>query len=255
MTRRTSQAATARHQSTVDGWLGTQGSPHTRAAYRADLTLFGTWCAGHGAVPLAADTAMVVAFQAARTADGDSSSTVRRRMSALSSFYDFAVELGLVAINPSVGVRRPRASADEPSPTAQLSAAAVAAYRASAAAIDPRLDALVGLLVCDGLKVAEALALDIVDVSGRPPATTVVVVRRGEQARVVLELGSARAIRRCIGSRRRGPVFISERSAAADTPTRLTRFGADHLIRQLRNDPAAGQVTANALRKYHLDTR
>ena len=87
----------------------------------------------------------------------------------------------------------------------RLSDEAVASYRAAAAALDPRLDALVALLVCDGLKVAEALALDIDDVSGKPPATTITVRRRGQSKRIVLDHDSARAVRRCIGKRRSGP--------------------------------------------------
>jgi site-specific recombinase XerD len=256
MARRTEgEASAARHRRAVTGWLATQASPNTQAAYRADLELFGTWCAHQGAIPLTADTTALVAFQTARAAAGDSSSTLRRRMSALSSFFDFAVERELVAINPADGVRRPPATADAASSTVRLSAAAIAAHRASAAAIDPRLDALVGLLVCDGLKVAEALALDIDDVHGRSPNTSVEVARRGGTERVPLDQGTARALRRCIGERRSGPVFVSERSAATDSPTRLTRFGADHLIRQLRTDASVAPVTANALRRYHLDRR
>ena len=74
----------------------------------------------------------------------------------------------------------PRSLSGDPSPTVRLSDEAVASCRAVAAALDPRLEALVALLVCDGLKVTEALALDIDDVSGRPPATTITVRRRGE---------------------------------------------------------------------------
>ena len=257
MARNTSSRAlaAARTTSTLERWLTAQASPNTRAAYRADFTLFGTWCAGRSAVPLTADTELLAAFQAARGALGDSSLTVRRRMSALSSFYEFAVEHDVVAVNPVVGVERPKVATDDPSPTAQLSTATVAAYRAAAALIDPRLEALVGLLVCDGLKVAEALALDIDDVSGRAPATAIIVWRRGEPQRVVLDLVSARAVRRCIGERSDGAVFVSERSAQAGNPTRLTRFGADHLIRQLRTDATTEPVTANALRRFHLETR
>jgi integrase/recombinase XerD len=257
--RRSNPVSAARQRSTLEGWLGAQGSTNTRAAYRADLTLFGSWCAQLGGVPLTADTATIAAFQAARTAAGDSSVTVRRRLSALSSFYDFAVDLELVAHNPTDGIHRPKVAADEPSSTAELSADAVAAYRAAAAAIDPRLDALVGLLVCGGLKVAEALALDVADIAGRAPTTTVSVQRRSATERTVLDLDTARALRRCIAGRTSGPVFVSERSSHTDQPTRLTRFGADHLIRQLRTQPtthAGGQpVTANALRKFHLSTR
>lgn len=257
--RRSNPVSAARQRSTLEGWLGAQGSANTRAAYRADLTLFGSWCAQLGGVPLTADTATIAAFQAARTAAGDSSVTVRRRLSALSSFYDFAVDLELVAHNPTDGIHRPKVAADEPSSTAELSADAVAAYRAAAAAIDPRLDALVGLLVCGGLKVAEALALDVADISGRAATTMVPVQRRGVTTRTVVDPETARALWRCVAGRKTGPVFVSERSSKTSHPTRLTRFGADHLIRQLRDittgEPNGEPVTANALRKFHLSTR
>jgi site-specific recombinase XerD len=218
-----------------------------------DLEAFGDWCARQGSIPLTADTATLVAFQAARQAAGDSDATIRRRWSALSSFYDFAVDQNERSINPAEGVDRPKVVPRDPSPTAQLSNEVVASCRAVATALDPRLDALVALLVSDGLKVAEALALDIGDVSGRPPTTTITVRRRGESKRIVLAHDSARAIRRCIGKRSTGPVFVSERSSKADAPHRLTRFGADHLIRQLRTDGATEQVTANALRRFHIN--
>lgn len=71
------------------------------------------------------------------------------------------------------GRRRPMI----PAPRRSSPPRTVAAYRAAAALIDPRLEALVGLLVCDGAEVVEALALDIDDVSGRAPATAIIVWR------------------------------------------------------------------------------
>ena len=245
----------ARQRSAVEGWLSSQTSPNTRAAYRADLDVFGKWCSGQGALPLTADTATLVAFQTARQAAGDSASTIRRRWSALSSFYDFAVQLDQRSINPSVGVDRPKVVSGDPSPTIRLSERAVAAYRAAAAALDPRLEALVGLIVSDGLKISEALALDIEDVSGRKEATTITVRRRGETTQIVLDRDSARAIRQCVGQRRAGPVFVRERSTSYHAPDRLTRFGADHLFRQLRTSDTTEPVTANALRRFHITTR
>jgi site-specific recombinase XerD len=245
--------AAGRQHATLEGWLSTQNAPNTRSAYRSDLETFGKWCARQGAIPLSADTATVVAFQAAREAAGDSDSTIRRRWSALSSFFDFAIDQNLRSSNPTSGVDRPKVVSGDPSPTLRLSEQAVASYRAAAAALDPRLDALVALLVCDGLKVAEALALDIDDVSGRAPPTTITVRRRGESKRIALDRETARALRRCIGKRRTGPVFVSERSSRFDAPNRLTRFGADHLIRQLRTDDTTEQVTASALRRFHIN--
>lgn len=245
----------ALQESTLEGWLSSQLSRNTRAAYRFDLDMFGIWCERRGTIPLTVDTATLVAFQAAREAAGDSDSTLRRRWSAMSSFYDFAVDGNLRPHNPAHGVDRPKVLSGDPSPTVQLSADAVASCRTVAAALDPRLDALVALLVSDGLKVAEALALDIDDVAGRPPATTLTVWRRGKSKRIVLDPDSARAVRRCVGQRRSGPVFVNERSSKSAAPHRLTRFGADHLIRQLRTDDTTEQVTANALRRFHINAR
>lgn len=250
--------AAARQRSTVESWLSTQRSANTRAAYRSDLEVFGSWCARSSAIPLTADTETLVAFQAARQAEGDSAATIRRRWSALSSFYDYAVEREFRSNNPSSGADRPKVTSGDPSSTIRLTEDAVASYRRAAAALDPRLEALVALLVVDGLKVSEALALDIGDVSGKAAATTITVRRRGEVRRVRIGPDSARAIQRCVGKRRAGPVFVSERSSRSSRPdaeNRLTRFGADHLIRQLRTDSNSEPVTANALRRFHITAR
>ena len=81
--RRAEKRRAALQQSTLEGWLSAQLSANTRAAYRCDLEAFGNWCVRQGAIPLTADTATLVAFQAAREAAGDSDSTIRRRWSAL----------------------------------------------------------------------------------------------------------------------------------------------------------------------------
>ena len=245
----------ALQNSISEAWLDDQTSPNTRAAYRSDLASFGRWCAQRGQIPLVADAPTLVAFQMAREAAGDSASTIRRKWSALSSFYDFAVRTEALDANPVAGADRPRVPAGDPSPTTRLTPQAVASYRSVAAALDPRLEALVALLVVDGLKVSEALALDISDVSGRRPITSVTVRRRGESKRVILDAESARAVRRCVGKRKEGPLFPAGRSSTSSRPRRLTRFGADHLIRQLSGDEMSERVTANALRRFHITHR
>src|SRR6266511_875343 len=220
---RDSDAAT--HLSVVEAWLETQTSLNTRAAYRADLETFGRWCASHGSMPLRADAATLVRFQAARQAAGDSASTVRRRWSALSSFYQFALENDVTPTNPALAAARPKVLTGDPSPTPLLSSQAVDAYRALAAALDPRLEALVALLVFDGLKLGEALALDIEDVTGRPPRMSLTIRRHGVAKQIALDPDSARAVYRCAGRRLGGPLFTSARPSSQDQPRRLTRFG------------------------------
>jgi integrase len=104
--------------------------------------------------------------------------------------------------------------------------------------------------VADGLKLGEVLALDVGDIQGRAPTTTVTIRRRGTSKRIVLHPDSARSVRRCIGRRRSGPLLTGRRPSDGE-PGRLTRFGADHLIRQLTAD-SDQRVTANELRRFHI---
>lgn len=237
--------------SVTEAWLGTHASPNTRAAYRIDLETFAKWCANKGSVPLHANARALVAFQAAREAAGDSAATLRRRWSALSSFYEFVTDSDSALTNPVHGLVRPRVLAGDPSPTQILTAEAVERYREVAATLDPRLDALVSLLVSDGLKVGEALAIDICDVRGRPPAVSIRLHRRGASVQVMLDPYSGRAVRRCAGRRGSGPLFTGNRTKSGEDARRLTRFGADHLIRQLSTVDAR-RVTANELRRFHI---
>jgi len=238
----------------VDTWLAGHESANTRSAYRTDLAMFGRWCAQHHSVPLAADTATLAAFGLARQAAGDSDVTMRRRWSSLSSFFQYAVNTGNAASNPVDGVDRPVELSGNPSRTTLLSADAVDACLAMAALLDPRLEALVAMLVRDGIKLGEALAIDVDDISGRPPRTSVTIRRNGKTRRVTLDESTARALRRCAGRRTDQPLFISDHRARTRTPQRLSRFGADHLLRQLRYDNDE-RVTANELRRFYITSQ
>ena len=154
---------------------------------------------------------------------------------------------------PSVGVDRPKVAARGPEPDGAASAEAVASYRAAAAALDPRLDALVALLVADGLKVAEA---------SRSTSSTCLAGGRRRRSRsgdtvnetIVLDRDSARAVRHASANVAAAPCS-STNGPPGWSPQRLTRFGADHLIRQLRTNHATEHVTANALRRFHINAR
>jgi integrase/recombinase XerD len=233
-------------------WLASQPSANTRSAYRTDLEAFTRWCAAGVTLPLQADMATIVAFQSVRAAAGDSPSTLRRRWSSLSSFFQFAVDADVVDVNPVEGAERPRVVAGERSPTDLLTGREVEAYLEMANALDPRLDALVSLLAYDGLKLGEALALDVDDVSGRPPKVSL-TIRRNGRTKTALDARSARAVHRCAGRRGGEPLFTSGTRSARATVRRLSRFGADHLLRQLS---AGGheRVTANELRRYFVQS-
>jgi len=261
----TEPAPHALHLSVVQTWLDGQASANTRSAYRGDLEVFARWCSARGGSPLQADHASLRAFHVARRTGGDSPATLRRRWSALSSFFKSAVEQGARADDPTSGGPPPESRSVREAtrdgvptagsnPTAALTAADVDRYRTLAAEIDVRLEALVSLLANDGLKLGEALALDVEHVAGRPPEMTVTVARRDGAVRLVLGEPSAAAVRRVAGRRRSGPLFLSARNVAPDEERqRLTRFGADHLIRQLAGGD--DRITANAFRRAYSIAR
>lgn len=238
----------------VEAWLAGLTSDNTRSGYRTDLATFSRWCVEEHAIPVCADTATLAAFGLARQAVGDSEATLRRRWSSLSSFYQYAMKTGTVANNPVAGIGRPPERPGSQSPTTVLTAEAVDAYLAVAAQLDPRLETLVSMLVRDGIKVGEALAIDADDITGRPPRTSVTIRRNGKTRRVRLDESTARAVRRCLGRRTGQPLFVSDHRARTRTPQRLSRFGADHLIRQL--GPFDDErVTANELRRFYITSQ
>lgn len=248
------EPATALSIHLVEAWIAGHATENTRKSYRIDLDTFGRWCATQHAMPLAIDTKSLMAFGAARRAAGDSDATMRRRWSSLSSFYQYAVGTGAVSTNPIDDIDRPQEQAGNPSETSVLTVEATNAYLATATALDPRLDALVSMLVRDGIKLGEALALDTADVTRRLSRTSVTIRRNGQTRRVVLDESTARAVRRCAGKRTGQPLFISDRRTQTRPPQRLTRFGADHLIRQL-TEATEDRVTANQLRRFYITSK
>src|SRR5437867_4161270 len=70
-------------------WLATHRSWNTRTAYEADLAWFAAWCAQTGRTPLRVTPADVEGYRADCEAAGSSAATVRRRLAALTSFFDY----------------------------------------------------------------------------------------------------------------------------------------------------------------------
>jgi site-specific recombinase XerD len=226
----------------LQSWLDSHGSVNTRSAYGSDLALFGRWCAGQNAIPLRVTAEDVAAYQAACDASGDSPSTIRRRSSSLSSFFQFAVAHDAVVDNPVAGSERPQVASGDPSPTPTLDAEVMRQYLHDASQLDCRLHALVALLALDGVKLSEALSLDVTDIAASSRRVSAHVIRSGARVPLVLHPEAGGAVRRCASGRTAGPLLVSEqRSAAGGEPRRLTRFGADHLIKRLA--PHSGHTT------------
>ena len=87
-------------------WLLSYGSPRTRKAYGHDFEAFRTWLAPTDVHVLNVQRYHVDTY--VQSLEGHRPTTVARALASLSSFYDYALDLGLVTANPVARVRRPK---------------------------------------------------------------------------------------------------------------------------------------------------
>jgi len=90
---------------------------HSARAYLSDLKAWGAWCAGAGVHPFDARRQHVDAWVRVltteplpRTGRPMASSSIARRLSAVSAFYDYGigVDVEVLAFSPVANVRRPK---------------------------------------------------------------------------------------------------------------------------------------------------
>lgn len=95
-------------------WFANIDNPHTRRAYRNDVKEFMTFTGIRAPVELRLITR---AHVIARRKDLDSRKlapgSIRRKLSALSSLYEFLTDQNVVATNPVKGVKRPKVDSYE----------------------------------------------------------------------------------------------------------------------------------------------
>ena len=171
--------------SLVDAYLRGLPSDATRRVYRRAIGAFGTFL-DHEA--LSATRRDVEAYRAHLEELGRAPSTICKVMSALSGFFGFAVDEGLIDRNPAAAARRPRLP--DTSPRRALSPEEIRALLAA-----PNTTTLVGLrdramivtLAVQGWRVSELLGLRVEDLdeeNGHKVAT--VTGKGGKEARVPL---------------------------------------------------------------------
>lgn len=223
-------------------WLADAVSPNTEDGYRHDITEWFRWLdAGPAGEPLpfqAVRRLHVALYRRwleseehpvfRRRGKVLQPATVHRKLAAVSSFYDYAVEeTEHVDVNPCAKVKRPEVSDD--SMTAGLDAAEARALLAAAEASgNLRSSAIVRLLLQTGIRVSELCAANTGDLSYERGHRTVIVTRKGGK-RQKLPIGptAARALDAYLRGRR-GPLFLQVR-----TPERIKRQHVWRLVRDL----------------------
>jgi len=158
-------------------------SQHTVAAYRRDLTTFTAHC-GLDTCINSISRNQVQDWLVAAHASGLAASTLARRLSAVSSFFDAAVQAGLCHSNVAAGVRPPKQPPRLPRtlPPEQTSALLQSTDRQSEA----RDLALLAVMYGCGLRVSEVVGLNMGDVNlQQRSACELRVLGKGRKERIV----------------------------------------------------------------------
>jgi Lantibiotic dehydratase, N terminus/Phage integrase, N-terminal SAM-like domain len=148
-------------------WLASLRSSRTRRAYAGDLRGWLAWLDGRGADVLGAGRVHVDLWVAAQKDQGAESSTVRRRLSALSSFYRYCAAHGLVDRIPVDGVTRPVVDPDYTDTVGLSREAAVEVLSPSLAALGHGQFELAVASVSRGAGTRTGRFTGILDPSGR----------------------------------------------------------------------------------------
>lgn len=173
-----------------EGWLQLQRglSEATVRAYGGDLRQFAAFLAGRGrdlGLPDDIDRRDVQSFLAELFRQGEAKSSLSRKLAAVRSFFQYALRARLVSENVAKSVRNPRQETYQPRVLNVDEVFAVLDAEESAAS-DPlrhsRDRALAELLYGSGLRISEALGLDVDDVQAA--AGVVRVMGKGGRERM-----------------------------------------------------------------------
>lgn len=213
----------------------------TRAAYARDLKSWGAWLQARGVEVLDAHRAHVDLWSREAEAAGRAPATIARALAALSGFYGYAVEDGLIARSPVARVRRPRVS--DHSPRLGLDRAGMRALLEAAAASGTRDHALACLLVLNGLRISEALGADVSDLSESRGHRVLALRRKGDKRQTTaLAPRTASALDAVLDGREEGPIFQTR------SGRRMDRHAAAKVIARLAREAGLGHVSPHSLR-------
>ena len=240
-------------------WLASLRAPRTRRAYASDVRGWLGWLAERGTDVLDAGRVHVDVWAAGQQDQGAEAASVRRRLSALSSFYRYCAAHDLVDRVPTAGVARPVV---DPDYTATIGLdrdqvrALVAAADADRGPQALRTAAVIRLLVHNALRVDEACAADVADLGADTGHRVLRVIRKGaRKARIPLTPAAVAALDAYLADRaRRGGRSDARQLAgpllATASGGRLRQGHLWDLVRRLARD--AGIETWDQLSPHCL---
>lgn len=166
----------------MEDWLAAQSSAQTVTTYRWALDEYTRWCDRNEVDVLGARRADVDRFRQwlrnpSRPGGVCSETTVAKKLSALSSFYSYAVLETELEHSPVANVRRPRVA--NTTTREGLTVVEAQALLAASIADGPMPAALVHVLLSTGVRVSEACSADVRHLGHDRGQRTLSVVRKG----------------------------------------------------------------------------
>jgi site-specific recombinase XerD len=223
-------------------WLN-RFSDNTADGYRRDLNQFASWLRHTtGKTDLLATERIDVQnwIKHLRTRKHLTDPTIRRKASAVSSFFEYAAEEDTIPHNPARHTRRPKG---ETAIKLGLSTDDARRLVATARNHSPAAYALVLLMITSGLRISEAVGINTDDITTNHGRDVVHVTRKGGSRSYVRIAPTVReAVLTASNNREEGPIFLGPRQR------RLSRRRAGTLLTQLGHTAGIQHVTPHLLR-------
>jgi site-specific recombinase XerD len=178
-------------------WFANIDNPRTRRAYRSDLSEFMAFVGITSPVQFRdVSRAHVIAWRQSLEQRGLNGASIRRKLAALSSLYEYLCDRHAVTHNPVKGVKRPRIESQEGKTPALADGQARQLLDApDARSLKGKRDrAILAVLLYHGLRRAELCALNVDDLQERRGVKHLRVHGKGNKLRYV-PLHPAAAVR------------------------------------------------------------
>jgi integrase/recombinase XerD len=230
-------------------------SRNTLGAYQSDLAQLGAFLAARGVSPLDVEHGDLAAFLAELADGGEdrppvAAATLQRKAACLRSFYRHLRREGLIDNDPTADLRGPPKTKRLPKVLSREQVAKLLAQPRGTEPLALRDRALLEVMYACGLRVSEAIGLDLGDVDleegmlrARGKGSKERIVPVGRDAIAALQAYSARGRPRLVGMRVESRLFVNHRGSA------LTRQGLYKIIQNhARTAGLAELMTPHTLR-------
>lgn len=239
---------TRRVQVLVAAWLASFNSVNTQKAYARDMKMWMRFCEEIDVDPLLALRVHVDAWKqrgAGYTAVKPHPPSVARRLSAVSSWYEYLVQEEVLDRSPAAHVKRPHVD-NRHSSTFGLDEHEARAVIKAAGDLGLRELAVISILLLTGIRNAEMVMADVEDLGHERGHYTLDVVRKGgAKQRIVLTEDVVTALGAYLADRRTGPLIVTR------TGARISPFQVARIVRKVAlaaKVPHADKVSPHSLR-------